>query len=77
MFIRLVEADPKQLNNFQLNPQSLRLIEWTSEIDLGCDEFYHDFQPWDPVEFAFACDEKNFRTFPDNIILQIKKYWEE
>lgn len=66
--VKILKTDLKQLNTFELNPKSFGFTEWTSEIDLACDEFYPDFQPQDQVEFAFARDEENFRTFVANII---------
>ena len=73
--VQSLETNLKQLNTFELNPKSFGFSEWTSEIDLACDEFYPDFQPQDQVEFAFARDEKNFRTFVANIIPEIQKYF--
>jgi hypothetical protein len=75
--VKLHKPDLKQLNIFQPNPKSFGFTEWTSEIDLGCDEFYPDFQLQDQVEFAFARDEENFRTFVADIIPQMQKYCEE
>jgi len=75
--VKMLKTDLKQLNTFQPNPKSFGFTEWTSEIDLGCDEFYPDFQLQDQVEFAFARDEENFRTFIADIIPQIQKYCEE
>ena len=75
--IKILKTDLKQLNNFEPNSKSFGFTEWTSEIDLACDEFYPDFQPQDQVEFAFARDEENFRTFIADIIPQIQKYCEE
>ena len=75
--VKILKTDLKQLNNFEPNPKSFGFTEWTSEIDLACDEFYPDFQPQDQVEFAFARDEENFRTFIADIIPQIQKYCEE
>jgi hypothetical protein len=72
---KMLKTDLKQLNTFELNPKSFGFTEWTSEIDLACDEFYPDFQPQDQVEFAFARDEENFRTFVANIIPEIQKYF--
>ena len=63
------------LNNLEINPKSFGFTQWTSEIDLACDEFYADFQPQDRVEFSFARDEENFRTFVANIIPEIQKYF--
>jgi len=73
--VKFLETDLKQLNTFELNPKSFGFSEWTSEIDLACDEFYPDFQPQDQVEFAFARDEENLRTFVANIIPEIQKYF--
>ena len=73
--VKILKTDLKQLNTFELNPKSFGFTEWTSEIDLACDEFYPDFQPQDQVEFAFARDEENFRTFVANIIPEIQKYF--
>ena len=75
--VKMLKTDLKQLNIFQPNPKSFGFTEWTSEIDLGCDEFYPDFQLQDQVEFAFARDEENFRTFVADIIPQMQKYCEE
>jgi hypothetical protein len=75
--VKMLKTDLKQLNIFQPNPKSFGFTEWTSEIDLGCDEFYPDFQLQDRVEFAFARDEENFRTFVADIIPQMQKYCEE
>jgi hypothetical protein len=75
--VKMLTTDLKQLNIFQPNPKSFGFSEWTSEIDLGCDEFYPDFQPQDQVEFAFARDEENFRTFVADIIPRMQKYCEE
>lgn len=58
----------------RLNPKAFGFTEWTSEIDLACDEFYPDFQPQYQVEFSFARSEENFRTFIANIIPEIEKY---
>ena len=52
--IKILKTDLKQLKIFEPNPKSFGFSEWTSEIDLACDEFYPDFQPQDQVEFAFA-----------------------
>jgi hypothetical protein len=70
--VKMLKTDLKQLNIFQPNPKSFGFTEWTSEIDLGCDEFYPDFQLQDQVEFAFARDEENFRTFVADIIPQMQ-----
>ncbi len=75
--VKMLKTDLKQLNIFQPNPKSFGFTEWTSEIDLGCDEFYPDFQLQDQVEFAFARDGENFRTFVADIIPQMQKYCEE
>lgn len=72
--VKILKTDLKQLNTFETNPKSFGFTEWISEIDLACDEFYPDFQPQDQVEFAFARDEENFRTFVADIILQIQQY---
>lgn len=56
----MLKTDLKQLNTFQSNPKSFGFTEWTSEIDLGCNEFYSGFQLQDQVKFAFARDEENF-----------------
>ena len=72
--VKTLETDLKQLATFEINSKSFGFSEWTSEIDLGCDEFYPDFEPQDQVEFAFARDEENFRTFVADIIPQIQKY---
>jgi len=72
--VKTLETDLKQLTSFEINSKSFGFTEWTSEIDLGCDEFYPDFEPQDQVEFAFARDEENFRTFVADIIPQIQKY---
>ena len=73
--VKMLKTDLKQLNTFQPNPKSFGFTEWTSEIDLGCDEFYPDFQLQDQVKFAFARDEENFRTFVADIIPEIQKYF--
>lgn len=73
--VKILKTDLKQLNTFEPNQKSFGFIEWTSEIDLACDEFYPDFQSQDQVEFAFARDEENFRTFGANIIPEIQKYF--
>ena len=72
--VKKLETDLKELNSFEVNPKYFGFTEWTSEIDLGCDEFYPDFQPQDQVRFAFARDEENFRAFVADIIPQIQKY---
>ena len=72
--VKKLETNLKELTSFEINPKSFGFSEWTSEIDLGCDEFYPDFQPQDQVEFAFARDEENLRTFVADIIPQIQKY---
>ena len=69
--IKILKTNLKQLKTFEPNSKSFGFTEWTSEIDLACDEFYPDFQPQDQVEFAFARDEENFRTFVANIIPKI------
>ena len=43
--VQILKTDLKQLNTCETNPKSLGFTEWTSEIDLACDEFYPDFQP--------------------------------
>ena len=73
--VKILKTDLKQLNTLELNPKSFGFTEWTSEIDLACDEFYPDFQPQDQVQFPFARDEENFRTYVAKIIPQIKKYF--
>ena len=75
--VKIFKTDLKQLNTLEPNLKSFGFTEWTSEIDLACDEFYPNFQPQDQVEFAFARDEENFRTFIADIIPQIQKYCEE
>ena len=75
--VKILKKDLRQLNTFEPNPKSFGFTEWTSEIDLACDEFYPNFQPQDQVEFAFALNEENFRTFIAHIIPQIQKYCEE
>ena len=75
--IKMLKTDLEKLNIFQPNPKSFGFTEWTSEIDLGCDEFYPDFQPEDQVNFGFARNEENFRTFIVNIIPKIQKFLEE
>lgn len=57
--VKTLQTNIKKLNNLTPNPKSFGFTEWTSEIDLACDEFYYDFQPQDKVKFAFARDEKN------------------
>ena len=52
--VKMLETDQKQLNTFQPNSKSFGFTEWTSEIDLGCDEFYPDFEPQDQGNFKFA-----------------------
>ena len=69
--------EPNQINPFEPNPKSFGFTVWISELELGCDEFYPDFQPQDQVEFRFARDEENFRAFVADIIPQIQKYCEE
>ena len=73
--IKTFKTDLKQLSTLELNPKSFGFTEWTSEIDLGCDEFYPDLQPQDQIKFAR--DEESFRTFIADIIPQIRKYCEE
>ena len=73
--IKTFKTDLKQLSTLELNPKSFGFTEWTSEIDLGCDEFYPDLQPQDQIKFAR--DEESFRTFIADIIPQIQKYCEE
>ena len=75
--VKILKTDLKQLNTFELNPKSFGFTQWTSEIDIACDEFYPDFEPQDQIDFPFARDEENFRTFVANIIPQIQKYCEE
>jgi len=75
--VKVLITDLKQLETFQPNPKSFGFTEWTSEMDLGCDEFYPDFEPQDQVDFKFARDEENFRTFIADIIPQIQKFIEE
>jgi hypothetical protein len=41
--VKMLKTDLEKLNTFQPNPKSFGFTEWTSEIDLGCDEFYPDF----------------------------------
>ena len=41
--VRILKTDLKQLNVFELNSKFFRFTEWTSEMDLACDEFYPDF----------------------------------
>lgn len=73
--IKFFETNLEQLNTFEPNPQSSGLTEWTSEINLCCDEFYPDFQPPYQVEFAFAQDEENLRTVVANVIPELQKYF--
>ena len=73
--VKILKTDIKQLNTFEPNPKSFGFIEWTSEMDLACDEFYPDFQPQDQIDFTFARDEENFRIFVANIIPKIQKYF--
>ena len=75
--VKMLETDIEQLNTLEPNPESFGFTEWTSEIDLACDEFYPDFQPQDLVEFAFARDEENLRTFVADVIPQIQKFFNE
>lgn len=72
--VKILKTDLKQLKTFEINPKSFGFTEWTSEIDLACDKFYPDFQPQDPVEFAFSENEENFRTFVADIVPQIQEY---
>lgn len=72
--INNIEADIEKLKLIEPNPKCFGFTEWTSEIDLGCDEFYPDFEPQDKVEFSFARDEENLRTFVADILPQIQKY---
>lgn len=60
--VGILEKDLKQLNTFEIDPKSFGFTEWTSGIDVACDEFY---QPE---------DQENFRTFVADIIPQIQKY---
>jgi len=73
--IKVLKTDLKQLNTFQPNPKSFGFTEWISEIDLGCDEFYSDFDSKDSPDFPFAKNEDQFRTFIADIIPQIQKYF--
>ena len=68
-----LETDLKRLKNFEPNPKSFGFTKWTSEMELGCDEFYPDLPPQKKINF-FARDEENFRTFIANILPEIEKY---
>lgn len=72
--VQILEIDLKQLNTFELNPKSFGFTEWTSEIDLWCDEFYPDFDAKDPPDFKFAKNEEDLRNAIADIFLQIEKY---
>ena len=61
--VKMLKTDLKQLNTFQPNPKSFGFTEWTSEIDLGCDEFYPDFQPQDQVEFCICSRRRKLSNF--------------
>jgi len=56
----MLRTDFERLSTFQPNPKFFGFPVWISEIELGCDEFYPDFEPQDQVEFGFARDEENF-----------------
>ena len=73
--VKILKTDLKQLNTFEPNLKSFGFTEWTSEIDLGCDEFYSDFDSKDSPDFPFAKNEDQFRTFIADIIPQIQKYF--
>ena len=73
--VKVLKTNLRKLNTFQPNSKSFEFTEWTSEIELGRDEFYPDFEPQDQVEFGFARDEENFRTFIVDTIPQIQKYF--
>ena len=70
--VEIMENNLTELNNLELDPKSFGFTEWTSEIDLGCDEFYPDFKP--ETNFQFARDEENFRDFVAQIIPKIEEY---
>ena len=71
----LARDNLKQLNPFELNPQSFGFTRWTSDIDLACDEFHPDLKPQDRVDFAFARDEEDLRAFVADILPEIQKYF--
>ena len=75
--VKMLKTRIKQLKTLEPNPKSFGFTEWTSEIYLACDEFYSDFQPQDQVEFAFARDEENLRTFVADVIPQIQNFLNE
>ena len=58
--VKILNTDLKQLNTFEINPKSFGFTEFTSGIDVACDDFY--------------LDEEKFRTFVADIIPQIQKY---
>ena len=72
--VKILKTDLKQLNTFELNPKSFGFTEWTSEIDLACDEFYPDFDEKDLPDFPFAKNEEDFRNAVADIFPQIQKY---
>ena len=63
-----LEKEFKRLASVQLNPKSFGFTQWTSELELCCDEFYPDFEPQDNVKFRFAKGEKELRAAVSNLI---------
>ena len=73
--VKMFKTDIEQLNILEPNSKCFGFSEWISEISLGCDEFYPDFEPQDKIDFAFARDEDDLRMFVADIVPRIEKFF--
>lgn len=77
--VRKIEFDLEKLKCFPFDLRAAGFTAWTSELELGCDEFFPDLitEEAPNLFFGFARDENDFRNFVASILLNIKQYLEE
>lgn len=75
--IKEIEFDLEKLNCFPFHLRAAGFSAWTSELELGCDEFYPDFRAQEEPDLKFARDENNFRNFVADILPDVEQYLKE
>lgn len=77
--VRKIEFDLEKLKRFPFDLRAAGFTAWTSELELGCDEFFPDLitEEAPHLFFGFARDENDFRNFVASILPNIQPYLEE
>jgi hypothetical protein len=77
--VRKIEFDLEKLKHFPFDLRAAGFTAWTSELELGCDEFFPDLitEEEPHLFFGFARDETNFLNFVASIFPNIQQYLEK